>query len=85
MSSESSDNDGCLWVIVAIIIFYFWPGGDPNDKPEYGKSSGLPANCRAYVQVVVDDYRNKRYSANDAMAGLERNCGINGHLWGKQE
>ena len=54
---------------------------DDNAIPKYGKESGLPVNCRAYVQVVVDSYRAKLYSAEDSMAGLERNCGLFGHAW----
>lgn len=54
---------------------------DDNAKAAYGKESGLPINCRAYVQAVIDSYRAKQYSADDSMAGLERNCGINGHAW----
>ena len=52
-----------------------------NSKPIYGKESGRPANCRAYVQVAVDAYRRKEYSAEETMAGLERNCGAMGSLW----
>lgn len=36
---------------------------------------------RAYVQVIVDSYRARLYSADDSTAGLERNCGINGLSW----
>lgn len=54
---------------------------DDNSKPVYGKESGLPVNCRAYVQVVIDGYKSKQYSADDSFAGLERNCGINGNVW----
>lgn len=54
---------------------------DDNDKAVYGKETGLPVNCRAYVQVVIDSYREKRYSAEDSFAGLERNCGANGSAW----
>jgi hypothetical protein len=54
---------------------------DDNSKPVYGKESGLPVNCRAYVQVVIDGYKSKHYSADDSFAGLERNCGINGNAW----
>lgn len=54
---------------------------DDNAKPIYGKDTGLPVNCRAYVQEVVDSYRAKRYSAEDSMAGLERNCGMHGSAW----
>lgn len=63
---------------------FFLSACDPNSKPTYGESTGLPSNCRAYVQVAVDAYRNKEYSADETMAGLERNCGVNGHLWAKQ-
>ncbi len=56
-------------------------GCDPNTKPIYG-DSGLPKNCRAYVQVAIDDYRTKKYSADEVMNGLERNCGVNGQSWG---
>jgi hypothetical protein len=34
--------------------------------------------CRTYIQVAVITYRNKEYIADDTMAGLERDCGING-------
>ena len=54
---------------------------DPNAKPAYGKESGLPKNCRAMVQAEIDAYRAKAYSTEDIMLSLERNCGINGHLW----
>lgn len=57
-------------------------GGDPNSKPTYGKGLGLPSNCRAYVQTVIDGYRSRQYSAEDSFAGLERNCGAYGQLWG---
>lgn len=56
---------------------------DPNAKPVYGKESGLPVNCRAYVQVAIDGYRNKQYTAEAAFAGLERNCGLHGSSWGQ--
>ncbi len=56
-------------------------GCDPNSKPEFGSETGLPSNCRAYVQVAIDSYRSKQYTAEETIAGLERNCGQNGHLW----
>lgn len=56
---------------------------DPNAKPEYG-NTGLPENCRAYVQVVINDYKAKRHTADEAMAGLERNCGEHGTSWSTQ-
>ena len=56
---------------------------DPNSKPIYGAQFGLPVNCRAYVQVVIDGYRSKKYTADESMAGLERNCGMHGAAWGQ--
>ncbi|WP_151448132.1 kynureninase [Lacisediminimonas profundi] len=53
---------------------------DDNAKPKYG-STGLAVNCRAYVQIVIDSYRMKQYSADESFAGLERNCGMNGRAW----
>lgn len=55
---------------------------DPNSKPVYGES-GLPANCRAYVQAAVDAYRMKQYTADETFFGLERNCGLYGQAWGR--
>lgn len=57
---------------------------DHNAKPTYGKS-GLPSNCRAYIQYAINGYRQGQYSADDTMAAMERNCGINGWLWGNFE
>ena len=54
---------------------------DDNDKPVYGKESGAPVNCRAYVQLVIESYRAHKYSIDDSMAGLERNCGADGQAW----
>jgi hypothetical protein len=54
---------------------------DDNAKPIYGKDSGLPVNCRAYVQVVIDSYRAHTYPVDDLFIGLERNCGANGLAW----
>lgn len=54
---------------------------DDNVTPTYGKVTGLPVNCRAYVQVVIDGYRSGKYSADESFSGLERNCGANGMAW----
>ena len=54
---------------------------DDNDAPVYGKDSGLPVNCRAFVQYAINEYRAGKYSADDTMIALERNCGANGWSW----
>ncbi|WP_151738252.1 kynureninase [Acinetobacter junii] len=53
---------------------------EPNSKPTYGET-GLPKNCRAIVQNAIDEWRAGRYSTEDTMASLERNCGANGISW----
>ncbi|MRT30790.1 kynureninase [Herbaspirillum sp. CAH-3] len=57
---------------------------DENDRPAYGES-GLPKNCRSYVQFAIDEYRARKYNADDTFTGLERNCGLAGHLWGNNK
>jgi hypothetical protein len=52
-----------------------------NTKAQFGKETGLPSNCRAYVQVAIESYRSKSYTADETITGLERNCGANGSLW----
>jgi hypothetical protein len=53
---------------------------DPHWPPERGKL-GLPVNCSAYVDASIAGYRLKKYTAEEAFAGLERNCGAGGALW----
>lgn len=48
--------------------------------PRFG-SLGLPANCSAYVDAAVAGYRSRRFTAEETMSGLERNCGAGGQLW----
>lgn len=57
-------------------------GCDPNASPTYGKT-GLPKNCRAIIQANVEGWRTGKHSSDDAMASIERNCGENGHSWGR--
>lgn len=53
---------------------------DDNAAPEYG-DTGLPVNCRAYIQTAVNAYRAKQYTADETIAGIERNCGVVGSSW----
>lgn len=55
---------------------------DPNSQPRYGET-GLPSNCRAFVQYAINTYRAGQYTAEETINSLERNCGINGHSWGQ--
>lgn len=53
---------------------------DPNSEPKYGES-GLPSNCRSYIQVSVDAWRAGEYETEEIMNAIERNCGMYGSLW----
>lgn len=78
----------CATLVALIFLSGCSPFGDPNAEPTYGET-GLPANCRAYVQSVIDTHRqaakkNDVRAMNEAIDGLERNCGRYGYSWGKQ-
>ena len=78
------ENDSSAGWIAAGIIFavaYWGSFFDDNKATVYGEEFGLPVNCRAYIQESVDGFRAGRYSATEAMNGLERNCGANGASW----
>jgi hypothetical protein len=68
---------------ILITAFYLSAGTDINDHPTYNKD-GNPINCRAYIQTAVDGAKRGEYSNQDALAGIERNCGMNGWSWGRK-
>ncbi|MDO7541101.1 kynureninase [Acinetobacter nosocomialis] len=70
-----------ILLFIPIIILASCSNTDPNAKPAYGKDYGLPANCRAYIQVAINDWRNGKYDTETTMDAIERNCGENGSLW----
>jgi hypothetical protein len=69
-------------VLVSVLALASCGVADPNSKPTYGET-GLPKNCRAFVQYAIDAYRAKQYTAEATINSLERNCGANGHSWGQ--
>ena len=45
----------------------------------YGKESGLPKNCQAIVETVINNIKyNKRYTVQENIDFLERTCGAKG-------
>ena len=68
---------------ITLIPLLFLSGclSDDNAKAIYGDKTGLPANCRAYIQYAIDSYRAGKYTADATFNGLERNCGANGISW----
>ncbi|MGP5201797.1 kynureninase [Psychrobacter aquimaris] len=72
--------NGKLMLIVISILPILACSNDPNSEPKYG-DSGLPSNCRSYIQVSVDAWRAGEYDAEETMNAIERNCGMYGSLW----
>lgn len=68
-------------IIIALTLMLLGCSEDPNATPVLGKETGLPANCRAYIQVAVNEWRNKTYDTETTMNAIERNCGAMGSLW----
>ena len=70
------------YLILAIVLsLSACSKGESNSKPIYGDDLGLPVNCRAYIQVAVNEWRKGAYDTEATMNAIERNCGENGTLW----
>lgn len=69
-----------LIMIVISILPLLACSSDPNSEPEYG-DSGLPSNCRSYIQFSIDAWRAGEYKGEETMNAIERNCGAHGSLW----
>jgi hypothetical protein len=67
--------------ILFVTIVAFAGACDSNAKPTYG-DTGLPKNCRAIIQANVDGWRSGKWSAENALDSIERNCGAQGYSWG---
>ena len=67
-------------LIIMSVLSILACSNDPNSEPKYG-DSGLPSNCRSYIQVSVDAWRAGEYEAEETMNAIERNCGMYGSLW----
>ncbi|WP_332605486.1 kynureninase [Acinetobacter sp. ESBL14] len=70
-----------LFVIVICLALAACTKEDFNSKSIYGNESGLPANCRAYIQVAINEWRRGTYETETTMDAIERNCGEQGALW----
>lgn len=51
-----------------------------NEKVIYGKT-GLPKNCRAIIKVNIDSYKSEKYTADEILSSIDRNCGEFGYSW----
>lgn len=68
--------------IGAVAGYLMHPADDLNAEPRYG-SYGLPKNCRALIQANLDGYESGQFTAKEALASIDRNCGSDGLIWGK--
>lgn len=55
---------------------------DSNATLSYG-DTGLPKNCRAIIKDNIDQYRARNYTPDEVIVSIDRNCGANGHSWGR--
>lgn len=70
-------------VVLALIALSYYIGytfGVGNLKPTYG-DSGLPKNCRAIIGTNVSGYQEGRFTADEALKSIDRNCGFFGYSW----
>jgi hypothetical protein len=79
-----------IYKVIGMIIASFITGffaswyifGDTNTKPVYGKT-GLPKNCRAIIMENINAFENNTFPADEVIASIDRNCGAQGHSWGR--
>lgn len=67
--------------ISSILVCLFIVGCDNNSSLKYGEETGAPKNCRAIIKENVDSWRNHKYSAEDVIESIDRNCGEFGISW----
>ncbi len=74
-------------IIVVIIAAAFYSlgydNGIGNQEMRYG-ASGFPKNCRALIAVNVNGVFDEKYSAEEALHSIDRNCGANGYIWNER-
>lgn len=72
-----------ILILVTIATFFIgWLTGDPNRSLKYG-DTGFPKNCRAIVYENYKGYQSKKYTSDEAMESINRNCGQFGTSWGR--
>lgn len=69
-------------VLLGILIGYFvFHKEDSNSKLIYG-DTGLPRNCRAIIKENYEGWYLKKFTAEEALGSINRNCGEFGYSWG---
>jgi hypothetical protein len=70
-------------LVVILVVGSFYLGksnGKTNQTLEYGET-GLPKNCRAIITKNLEEYALKKYSAEEVLDSISRNCGRYGYSW----
>lgn len=54
---------------------------DNNSSLKYGSETRAPKNCRAIIKENVDAWHSRKYSAENVLESIDRNCGEFGISW----
>lgn len=67
------------WKSLVVVTLMLSGCADPNAVPAYENS--FPSNCRALIAEGIKGWRLGHYTPEETLGSIDRNCGINGHLW----
>lgn len=65
----------CLAIGVGVGYFLF------KDNTDLSYSNGDPSNCRAIIAENIQGFNDGTFTADDALASIDRNCGKDGYSW----
>ncbi len=65
---------------ILIILLLSISACDNNQTLKYG-NTGLPKNCRAIIKNNIDGWKNDKWTAEEALDSINRNCGEFGYSW----
>lgn len=74
-------NNLLLFIVIAVISFFVgYHFGIGNQSSKYG-DTGFPKNCRALISDNLSGFATGKYTAEEALYSIDRNCGPNGYIW----
>lgn len=74
-------NALCVFWLVATFLAGAYLNLNSNSYYPTYDDAGYPKNCRAVIEANLDGYHTGKFSAEDALASVERNCGAHGNSW----
>jgi len=76
-----------LWglLLVGAIVGYMlgYHFGIGNQSLKYG-DTGFPKNCRALISDNLSGFALGKYTAEEALYSIDRNCGPGGYIWNER-